>query len=38
MADGGGIGDAGGNTERAGGIDDGAMGLVAAMAGFLAMD
>jgi DNA-binding transcriptional ArsR family regulator len=38
MTDGGGIGDAGGNTERAGGIDDGAMGSVAATAGSLAMD
>jgi hypothetical protein len=38
MADGGGIGEAGGITVRAGGIDDGATGSLAAMAGLLAMD
>lgn len=37
MADGGGIGEAGGITVRAGGMVDGAMGFVAAMAGLLAM-
>ena len=38
MADGGGIGEAGGITLRAGGIDDGVRGFAAAMAGLLAMD
>jgi DNA-binding transcriptional ArsR family regulator len=38
MADAGGIGEAGGNTVRAGGIGDGVWGFVAAMAGLLAMD
>jgi hypothetical protein len=38
MADGGGIGEAGGITVRAGGIDVGARGFAAAMAGLLEMD
>jgi DNA-binding transcriptional ArsR family regulator len=38
MDDGGGIGEGGGMTERAGGIQVGAKGSVAAMAGLLALD
>jgi hypothetical protein len=37
MVDAGGIGDGGGITERAGGIDGGAVVSVAAMAGLLAL-
>jgi len=38
MADGGGIGEAGGMTERAGGISVGVVGSVAAMVGLLEID